>query len=106
MIEIKNLSFSYGTKGILKNLNLNLDTSKISILMGANGSGKSTFLRILNFLEGDFHQNISYFKKNTLNREEKRWLYLLFAEACLLNRSVENNLKFIQKTYQIKGDLK
>ena len=48
MIEIKNLSFSYGTKGILKNLNLNLDTSKISILMGANGSGKSTFLRILN----------------------------------------------------------
>ncbi|ECQ8106043.1 ABC transporter ATP-binding protein, partial [Campylobacter upsaliensis] len=106
MIEIKNLSFSYGTKGILKNLNLNLDTSKISILMGANGSGKSTFLRILNFLEGDFHQNISYFKKNTLTREEKRWLYLLFAEACLLNRSVENNLKFIQKTYQIKGDLK
>ncbi|MBS4275225.1 tungstate ABC transporter ATP-binding protein TupC [Campylobacter vulpis] len=106
MIEIKNLSFSYGTKCILKNLNLKLDTSKISILMGANGSGKSTFLRVLHFLEGDFHQNISYFKKNILSREEKRWLYLLFAEACVLNRSVENNLKFIQKTYQIKGDLR
>lgn len=45
MIEIKNLSFFYEEKRILKQANLTLDTSKISILMGANGSGKSTFLR-------------------------------------------------------------
>ena len=105
MIEIKNLSFFYEEKRILKQANLTLDTSKISILMGANGSGKSTFLRVLNFLEGDFHQNITYFGKNILSHKEKRKIYLLFAEACLLNRSVENNLKFVQKTYQIKGDL-
>lgn len=47
MIEISNLFFNYQNKEVLKIKNLKLDTSKISILMGANGSGKSTFLRIL-----------------------------------------------------------
>lgn len=57
MIEISNLFFNYQNKEVLKIKNLKLDTSKISILMGANGSGKSTFLRILKFCKG-------YFKKN------------------------------------------
>ena len=49
MIEISNLFFNYENKEILKIKHLKLDTNKITILMGANGSGKSTFLRILKF---------------------------------------------------------
>lgn len=103
MIKINNLNFFYEKKQILKIKNLNLDTSKISVLMGSNGSGKSTLLRILSFLEGKF-KNIYYFGKNNLNNEEKRQIFLLFAEPILLNRSIKDNFLFAFKTYKIHGN--
>ncbi|EGA1086832.1 ABC transporter ATP-binding protein, partial [Campylobacter jejuni] len=105
MIEISNLFFNYQNKEVLKIKNLKLDTSKINILMGANGSGKSTFLRILKFLEGDFSKNISYFGNFKLNNKQKREIYLLFPEPILLNRSVRANFLFTLKTYGIKEDI-
>lgn len=106
MITIKKLQFYYDTKQILNIKNLSLDTSKISVLMGANGSGKSTFLRVLNFLEGDFSQNISYFGRYKLNAREKRQFYLLFPQPYLLNRSIRANLDFVLKVYGFDGDKK
>ncbi|EEU4918395.1 ABC transporter ATP-binding protein, partial [Campylobacter jejuni] len=105
MIEISNLFFNYQNKEVLKIKNLKLDTSKISILMGVNGSGKSTFLRILKFLEGDFSKNISYFGNFKLNNKQKREIYLLFPEPILLNRSVRANFLFTLKTYGIKENI-
>ncbi|MBM0637415.1 ABC transporter ATP-binding protein [Campylobacter sp. VicNov18] len=105
MIEINNLCFKYQNKEILKIKHLELDTSKITILMGANGSGKSTFLRILKFLEGDFSKNISYFGNYKLTNKQKRAIYLLFPEPVLLNRSVRSNFLFTLKTYGIKDNI-
>ncbi|MFQ6342560.1 tungstate ABC transporter ATP-binding protein TupC [Campylobacter sp. VTCC 70190] len=104
MIELFNLSFAYPNKELLNIKNLKLDTSKISILMGANGSGKSTFLRILKFLEGDFSSHISYFGKFKLTSKEKREIYLLFPEPILLNRSVRANFLFTLKAYGVKKE--
>ena len=51
MIEIRNLSKSYGKKKVLDKLNCNIKTGSIYGLIGANGSGKTTFLNILsNFI--------------------------------------------------------
>lgn len=47
MIEITNLSKSYGKKSVLENLNCNIKTNSIYGLIGANGAGKSTLLRII-----------------------------------------------------------
>ncbi|RQD67727.1 ABC transporter ATP-binding protein [Campylobacter hepaticus] len=105
MIEITNLFFQYQKKEVLKIKHLKLDTSKISVLMGANGSGKSTFLRILKFLEGDFSKQISYFGNFKLTRKQKRAIYLLFPEPILLNRSVRSNFLFTLKTYGIKDNI-
>lgn len=55
-IEIKDLTFAYNSNSSLKaeeertilhNLNLTLKTGSRCLLIGANGSGKSTMLRIL-----------------------------------------------------------
>lgn len=46
-LMIRNLSFSYSDKTILKNVNLNLNQNGLYAITGANGSGKTTFLRIL-----------------------------------------------------------
>ena len=48
MIEIKNISKSYGDTAVLKNLNCTIQDGLIYGLVGANGSGKSTLLRIIN----------------------------------------------------------
>jgi ABC-type multidrug transport system ATPase subunit len=47
MIVIKNLSKSFGTKQVLKNLNLKIEDGKVFGLVGINGSGKSTLLRLI-----------------------------------------------------------
>lgn len=48
MIEIKNISKSYGNLQVLTNLNCTIKDGLIYGLVGANGSGKSTLLRIIN----------------------------------------------------------
>lgn len=48
MIEIKNISKSYGNTHVLSDLNANIQDGLIYGLVGANGSGKSTLLRIIN----------------------------------------------------------
>ena len=47
MIEMKQLSKSFGNYQVLKDLNLTIPTGRIFGLIGPNGSGKSTLLRIM-----------------------------------------------------------
>lgn len=47
MIEIKNLSFSYGKVPVLDNISLNLEPGRIYGLLGENGVGKTTLLTLL-----------------------------------------------------------
>ena len=46
-IHIKNLCFAYTTSPLLKNVNLDIKQGDYVILTGENGSGKSTFLKLL-----------------------------------------------------------
>lgn len=47
LIEIDNLRKSFGTKDVLKGLDLDLETGKVYTLLGKNGAGKTTFISIL-----------------------------------------------------------
>jgi L-cystine transport system ATP-binding protein len=51
MIEIKNISKSFGKNAILKGMNVRIDKGEVVVILGPSGSGKSTFLRCINFLE-------------------------------------------------------
>jgi iron complex transport system ATP-binding protein len=46
-IEIKNLSFAYNGSNVLEKINVDIEQCKLTCILGKNGSGKSTFLRIL-----------------------------------------------------------
>ncbi|WMJ80015.1 ABC transporter ATP-binding protein [Clostridium sp. MB40-C1] len=46
VLQVKDLSKSYFTKKALKSVNLELEKGKILGLLGPNGSGKTTFLKI------------------------------------------------------------
>lgn len=47
MIEIKNLSKSYGDKVVYKDFNLSFEEGTITCILGSSGSGKTTLLNIL-----------------------------------------------------------
>lgn len=47
MIKINNLTFSYGKKTILDDVNLEINEGECVGIVGANGSGKSTLLSII-----------------------------------------------------------
>ena len=47
MIQITDLSFSFGKTRVLENLNLSVPDGCIMGLVGINGAGKSTLLRLL-----------------------------------------------------------
>ena len=47
MIEIKDLTFSYGKEPVLKNITTTLEEGKIYGLLGENGVGKTTLLTLL-----------------------------------------------------------
>lgn len=50
MLEIKNLNFKLKDKIILNNINLKLKDNKITVMIGKNGSGKSTIIKAINRL--------------------------------------------------------
>lgn len=47
-ISTNNLNLYYGNNHALKEININIDSNKITALIGPSGCGKSTFLRTLN----------------------------------------------------------
>lgn len=51
MIKVEKLNKSFGDLHVLKDIDLTVRQSEVVCLIGASGSGKSTFLRCLNFLE-------------------------------------------------------
>ena len=51
MIEVVNLHKSFGDLKVLKGVNTKIEKQEVVCVIGASGSGKSTFLRCLNLLE-------------------------------------------------------
>ena len=51
ILEVKNLSKSFGKTNVLKGVSFSMEKSEIVAILGSSGSGKTTLLRCINFLE-------------------------------------------------------
>ena len=51
VIELKNVTKSFGDHEVLKGVNLKVNSGEVVSVIGASGSGKSTMLRCINLLE-------------------------------------------------------
>ena len=70
MIDVKNLSKSFGDHLVLDNIDQHIYPGEKVVIIGPSGSGKSTFLRCLNLLETPEEGEILYKGENVLNNKK------------------------------------
>lgn len=105
MINVKDITKSYG-KGesraqILKGISLTIEDGDFAVILGASGSGKSTFLNTVSGLERPDSGNIYYgsteltsLSDSELTDFRKKTVGFIFQQYYLLpNMSVEKNVK-------------
>ena len=51
VVRIRDLHKSFGDLEVLKGIDMEIDQGEVVVVLGRSGSGKSTFLRCINFLE-------------------------------------------------------
>ena len=97
MLLVNNLSFYRNETKIFENLNLSLSNKKIVQIKGRNGSGKTTFLKvILNILEpnnGEIIWKGKNIKKNIFDFY-KQTTFIMDNNTSTRELSVEDNINF------------
>lgn len=105
--ELKNVTKTYGDKTVLDGINLQVPQGEILALLGPNGSGKTTILRILAFIENPTSGEVRLqgepvdFGDSAKARMQST---LIFQKTVLFNRSVYDNVAYglkIRKTPKI-----
>ncbi|MGB5919866.1 ABC-F family ATP-binding cassette domain-containing protein [Arcobacter sp.] len=103
MVQTVNLKKSFGARVLFQEINLKLDAGKRYGLIGANGAGKTTFLKILSgeeeATEGEVQvQNGK--KVGTLSQNQFAYeTYSLFDTVLLGNKRLYNAIKEKEKLY-------
>src|SRR3990167_1918880 len=62
--EIQNLNLKKGVRTILENISCSILSNKLTVIIGANGAGKSSLLRCLAVLEKSYEGEVFLGAKN------------------------------------------
>lgn len=102
MIQIQNLSFSYGNFPVLNNINLQLEEGRIYGLLGENGVGKTTLLTLLCGLKKPQAGSIIIDSHNPYKREPSFLTesYYLSDEVAQMNMSAQEYAKSYGKFWE------
>jgi len=100
VLEVKNISKSFGNQPVVKNLALSLDKGAIGCLLGPSGCGKTTILRAIAGFEGidagEIRINQSIVSgRHILVPPEQRRIGMVFQDYALFpHLSVKDNVAF------------
>lgn len=101
MIEVRNISKSFGDKKVLEDVSMRFEPGKCNLIIGASGSGKSVLMRLMvGLIEPDEGQILYDNKDFTVLEynskiEIRREIGMLFQGSALFDSmSVEDNVGF------------
>ena len=104
LYHLNNVTFSYGTEFSLTNVNLEIEQSSVTAIVGPNGSGKTTLLNMLAFLNYPLSGNFKYkghlLDINTFEKSRKSVGYVQ-QNPYLLRGSVIRNIELGLKLQHI-----
>jgi len=96
-LVVSNISKSYSSDAILKNCSFTFNSSGIYALMGPNGCGKSTFLRICALLESPDSGDITFYSEGKQVIKDislMRRITLLLPKIGVFNTTVYKNVVY------------
>ena len=94
-IELKNISYKYGEKEILKHISICFERGKRYAIIGSNGCGKSTLLRIISRFYEDYEGNVYYGKLSSRLIDPESFynnVIMLQQDVLILNDTIRNNI--------------
>jgi phospholipid/cholesterol/gamma-HCH transport system ATP-binding protein len=101
LIEIRDLSFSYNARAILKGINMTMQRGKVVAIMGGSGSGKTTLLRLIGGTVSPFagyvkfdNQVVHELNRNALFKLRRKMGMLFQFGALFTDLSVFDNVAF------------
>lgn len=100
LVEFKDLSKNFGTKEVLKKINLKIEKGKIYGLLGPNGSGKTTMIKIINDLLQPSSGEILIQGKEPGIESKKIISYLPERTYLNMNMKVIELIQFFKDFYQ------
>lgn len=100
IIECRGLTKKFGEKAALENIDLNLETGRIVGLLGPNGSGKTTFIKIATRLLKPTEGKILINGEEPGNNSKKIVSYLPDREYLPSWMNIEDLLKFYKDFYE------
>lgn len=104
--QVRNLNFYYGNHRVLKNVNLDIVSKKVTALVGPSGCGKTTFLRCFNRMhdlypgnryEGEiilYPENINIISKDVDPRLVRMRIGMVFQKPNPFPKSVYENVVY------------
>ena len=106
LLEIKNISKSYGAQRVLCSINQEFDAGRIVGLLGPNGAGKSTLMKIVTgYIAADEGEVLIDGKRVAVDDVATKRLvgYLPEHNPLYLDMYVREYLEFVAKVYGLKG---
>jgi ABC-type transporter Mla maintaining outer membrane lipid asymmetry ATPase subunit MlaF len=101
VIELEDVSLSFGTKQVLKHLNLKITAGQTTVIVGRSGSGKSVLLKLMMGLLAPTSGRVILFGRDLATvspiemLELRKRMGMLFQNYALFDAlSVENNVGF------------
>nr|WP_034465489.1 amino acid ABC transporter ATP-binding protein [Butyrivibrio proteoclasticus] len=101
ILEIKNLTKSFGDNEILKGIDLQVNKGDVVSILGPSGSGKTTLLRCINFLEkpdsgilsfDGIDHDLSQITKNDIAAIRKKTGFVFQSYNLFANKTVLENV--------------
>ena len=96
-VEFKNVSKKFSEKEVLKNVNFEVEKGESFVIIGPNGSGKTTILRLLHLLDTPTSGEIIFDSQNANSSSEKqlelrRRQSMVFQNPIMFSTTVYKNI--------------
>lgn len=104
-LVVSNIFKSYAREPVLQDCSFSFDKGGTYVLIGQNGSGKSTFLRICALLEEPDRGEVNFYSEGVLVKKDielKRRITLLLPKIGVFNTTVFNNVSYGLKIRNLK----
>lgn len=96
-LTMDHVTFGYGDEKVVKNVSLIIPKGKVTAIIGPNGSGKTTVLRLLDRLYPDYEGNICIGDENSKDISLRKWrerFAVVSQNASLFEGTIRDNITY------------